>query len=629
MGKRRSLWWVLASLLVAIALLLSLISPVLAAEQPIRLYLGSEELQADVPPQIIEGRTLVPIRVIADNLGFEVEWIATTKTVRLTGPHTVQLRLGSSQALVDGRTVTMDVPAQSVQGRTMVPLRFVAQAVGYGVAWDENERAVRLTAPRVQLGQMYLDTKVAEQVEFTVDRSEQDMTVVSGRVDPSLGWTTIGLKADLGDGYGFTFRKVPIADGAFSVSAAVPGGKPVMLYLYSDDANHPFSSFTVLHPESIRPQVLAEHGVEIVDLWTTYPTDRLSATPTPEGLLRLGATLGMDATEVTLSGVSEFTTLSLEDGQFETILPLKGPARRRICIWVEGKNRGCAIAEQTAENDLEPMIRWTGYLRFEEPLASGMTVVDSMRVAGQVKDMPHPVVQLSVRKLGAEEELISSQSLAIKDGRFDGRIWFPFGAGEYEVTVWWPLKTDPATGVTTLGGAARWSVTSTVTEELRWRIPTQGVESDAPEIIALAEEITRGRSTPEEKARAIHDWVAQNVAYDVEKFMNSTFRPDDGAVKTLATRKGVCQDYAYLTAALLRAVGIKARIASGEANGYGGWGGHAWTEAWVGDRWLTIDTTWDAGYIDGIRFHWAFKTKYYDPDPQVFAQDHRLEEYRD
>ena len=623
MGDRRSVPVVLLSLFVIVSLLFSSVPSVAAADPPIRLYVDGQELQADVPPQIIDGRTLVPVRVVADHLGFTVEWIAETQTVRLTGPRTVELRLGSSQARVDGRKVTLDVPARSVEGRTLVPLRFIAEALGYDVAWDGQARAVRLTAPRVQVGDMWVDPEIADRVKITVDRDEQDMTVVRGTVDPRLGWQTVALVVHTGDEY--SRRRAPVVDGAFAVSAAVPGGESVPVFLSSHGGDGPFATFTVLHPGEVHPRVLSEHGVEVIDIWTEEPADRLSASVTPEGMLRLEGTLAGPVSWVRLRGLSGRNMgVNLEDGRFETVLPLKGPARYRLCVHADPNTlRGCVIAEQTQEVNLEPITLWSDQVQLEEPLASGLTVGDSMRVAGQAQDLPDPMVMFNVTKLGGSEKLVSRQTLPVRDGRFEGRVWFPFGAGEYEVSVWRPV------GGSTWSMVGAWNVTSTVAEELRWLIPTRGVESDAPEILALAEEITRGLSTPMEKARAMHDWVAQNVAYDVEKYLNGTFEPDDGALKTLATRKGVCQDYAYLTAALLRAAGIKARIASGEANGYGGWGGHAWTEAWVDDRWLIMDTTWDAGYVEDDQFYWKFDTKYFDPDPEVFTQDHRLERHQD
>jgi len=613
---------ILASLFLVVALLVASVPAVGAADQPIRLYVDGQELTTDVPPMIIDGRTMVPVRVVADHLGFSVEWWEATRTVYLRGRRTVQLRLGSPDAYVDGRAVKLDVPAQAVQGRTLVPLRFIAEALGYDVAWDGQARAVRLTAPRVLIENLNIRRDFEGLVQITADRNEQDMTVIRGTVDPQLGWKTVALRVRA---FGQdSQRRVPVTGGSFAVTAAVQGGEKVPVWLYADDDGSPFASFVVINPEGIRPRLLSEHGVEVIDVWTTELADRLSAAITPEGMLRLEGALAEPPEKVWLTGTSQSTIqLTLDGGRFETVVPLKGPERYRICIQPGNRIAGCVIAEQTRESTLEPISLWGGQLRFEEPLASGMTVGESMRVAGQAKGLGYPMLLFEVKKKGTEEKLVWLGGVPVRDGRFDGRIWFPFGPGEYEVSVWAPR--DRSYRIET----GRWSVTSTVEEELRWRVPSRGVESDAPEIIALAEEITRGLTTPVEKARAIHDWVARNVAYDVEKARTRAFAWGDGALKTLDTRTGVCQDYAYLTAALLRAVGIKARVAIGMGKSGFFWIDHAWTEAWVGDRWLVMDTTWDAGYLDGDQFHWRFSTQYFDPDPETFTLDHSLQSYEE
>ena len=77
----------------------------------------------------------------------------------------------------------------------------------------------------------------------------------------------------------------------------------------------------------------------------------------------------------------------------------------------------------------------------------------------------------------------------------------------------------------------------------------------------LANQLTSGKANDREKAKGyIYDYVAQNVTYDVQKYKNDEFRWDDSALKTLELQSGVCQDYAFLAIALLRASDIEARF---------------------------------------------------------------------
>ena len=106
------------------------------------------------------------------------------------------------------------------------------------------------------------------------------------------------------------------------------------------------------------------------------------------------------------------------------------------------------------------------------------------------------------------------------------------------------------------------------------------------------------KTNDREKARAIYDYVAQNVTYDVQKYKNDEFRWDDSALKTLELKSGVCQDYAFLAIALLRASDIEARFVEGRAGGGVFPGRHAWVEAKVDGSWLTMDPTWASGYLE-------------------------------
>jgi len=114
--------------------------------QPISVYLDGVLLSMDVPPQLVDGRTLVPLRAIFEALGAEVDWNPETQTVIGTRENTVViLTIGSTTPTVNGQIVPIDVPAQLVDGRTLVPLRFVAESFGVEVNWDGSTRTVTIT----------------------------------------------------------------------------------------------------------------------------------------------------------------------------------------------------------------------------------------------------------------------------------------------------------------------------------------------------------------------------------------------------------------------------------------------------------------------------------------------------
>lgn len=102
-----------------------------------RMTVRGRGLDFDVPPVIFAGRTLIPVRAVTRGLGATVDWDAETQTVTITRDGIkIILNLGSSQVTVNGETVTLDVPAELINNRTFVPIRFISETLGETVEWD-------------------------------------------------------------------------------------------------------------------------------------------------------------------------------------------------------------------------------------------------------------------------------------------------------------------------------------------------------------------------------------------------------------------------------------------------------------------------------------------------------------
>lgn len=92
-----------------------------------------------------DGRTMLPVRHVSEALGATVDWNADTETVTIAGNETqVTLVSGQRQARVNNITIDLDTAAEIVQGRTFVPLRFVSEALGVEVDWVEETQQIRL-----------------------------------------------------------------------------------------------------------------------------------------------------------------------------------------------------------------------------------------------------------------------------------------------------------------------------------------------------------------------------------------------------------------------------------------------------------------------------------------------------
>ena len=100
----------------------------------------------DQAPVIIEGRTLLPLRMVFELLGATIDWNGDTQTVTATKDGvTVTITIGSNQLFVNDEAKTLDVPAQILNSRTMVPVRAASEAFGCGVGWDATTSTVTIT----------------------------------------------------------------------------------------------------------------------------------------------------------------------------------------------------------------------------------------------------------------------------------------------------------------------------------------------------------------------------------------------------------------------------------------------------------------------------------------------------
>lgn len=110
---------------------------------PIEVVINEKKVVFDVTPRILNGRTLIPVRSVFESLGAEVSWEESTETVSiLKGSKVIKFKVGSNRGYIDGEQVEIDIPASIINGRTMVPVRFIAEELGFEVAWDGEKRVV-------------------------------------------------------------------------------------------------------------------------------------------------------------------------------------------------------------------------------------------------------------------------------------------------------------------------------------------------------------------------------------------------------------------------------------------------------------------------------------------------------
>ncbi len=124
----------------------------------VNLILDGEKFVVEeglMPPIIFENRTLVPVREVFEKLGGTVEWSSEERKVSVTlGTKQIQLWINQTTAMVNGKEVTLDVPAKLINAKTMVPVRFISENGDLNVEWDGTTTTVTVTNPESPIDEL-------------------------------------------------------------------------------------------------------------------------------------------------------------------------------------------------------------------------------------------------------------------------------------------------------------------------------------------------------------------------------------------------------------------------------------------------------------------------------------------
>ncbi|MCM3324872.1 transglutaminase domain-containing protein [Cytobacillus kochii] len=357
-----------------------------------------------------------------------------------------------------------------------------------------------------------------------------------------------------------------------------------------------------------------------------------------------GVAEGLDEEDTVMLRVSKGTdnwnhVLAVnQEHQFDYEVPLfYGEGLHKVEVMVPDGDREnyyqtatTLMVNNTSQQTMEPIEYSSLYnergVTLETPAYSGDESSGDYTISGMIQpeaELASETTHLYVSSKKGEDTALDV--IPVQDFRFDDSFYLRFGPGTYDITVSVPEITKENSDTFRFYSVAKFQVDNTG-EDRRDLLPSRGVQSDHPKINSLAEELLQGVEGDREKAKAIYDYVAEHIAYDVEKYNTDDFHWDDSALKALETKKGVCQDYAYLAIALLRASDMEARFVEGNAgSGFtrGALGGrHAWVEVKVDGEWLTMDPTWGSGYVENDTFVAAYNEDYFDPEQASFEETH-------
>lgn len=121
---------------------------------PITLIINGKTIESKMSPIIIDSRTLVPARAVFEELGATVSWVEETQKIFISlEENLILLTVNSNEANINGEIKVVEVPPKIVNDSTMIPLRFVAEALNFDISWNGNERIASISSKQEQTTQ--------------------------------------------------------------------------------------------------------------------------------------------------------------------------------------------------------------------------------------------------------------------------------------------------------------------------------------------------------------------------------------------------------------------------------------------------------------------------------------------
>lgn len=180
------------------------------AADEINITVDGENVISDTPTQIMDGRTLVPLRVIFEALGAEVNWNSEEKSLNAVKDDTeIYMKIGEKTYTVNDEVKVLDVSPAIIEGRTMVPVRAISESFGCDVKWDSESRSVIITTSVKTVTATAEETEKTEKTTETTTEAVKEEITETESISPLSFDGTYKVGKDLSDGE-YEFR---VADG--------------------------------------------------------------------------------------------------------------------------------------------------------------------------------------------------------------------------------------------------------------------------------------------------------------------------------------------------------------------------------------------------------------------------------
>ena len=298
-------------LLLCMTLLTCLPMTVSAAEMNISVVVDGTQLEFDVPPAVVNQRTMVPMRYIFEFLGAEVEWIPEENGIRaVTETLDLYMQLGNPEMTINGEVYTLDAPPYAVDGRTLVPLRAVAEAFSAQVSWVQETTTVVIETPDGKYSEaldrtleetvdpFHLRTTMSDVEYFDLTLKNNRLKVVCFTTDPKMQQFAIRINQ------GELLKPTDVKVGQETAATVnlndltIPDNAVIEIYTKDDDETSYWSYvYRCLYIEKVNgvyqfaESRMWEHNLAILIEWIDPQTYLAGEGEIPEAVAELSATI--------------------------------------------------------------------------------------------------------------------------------------------------------------------------------------------------------------------------------------------------------------------------------------------------------------------------------------------------
>jgi transglutaminase-like putative cysteine protease len=492
---------------------------------------------------------MVPMRGIFEHLGAQVYWYPETReVVGYKDNNYIKLQINSETYYKNGNSDTLDSPPIIVDGRTMVPIRFIAESLDMNVDWSKETRTVTITYPDETDSYENFDGVFYRKIDLTDyglafmipsfwSKSEQydyvwEFQGYDTNIDIAVEAKAVDKDASLDD---------------FSTES-----KQALLDLYTS-TGLAFTGSDSINVNNLDMEVayltLYGDGYELYQVIFYF----------------MGDDQGYTATFTYDSKTNESDTL-------KTI--------KNIIGTVSLKNLSVSFSE---EHYIEYDKFFEMGVHLASPIYSNMETENSFVFNGYVNEY-EAIPYFTVKVSKGENSLMSK--VPVYAYEFETPIYTPFGLGKHDIVI-----ATPPNGDNIIDYIMQFSVINTSIDSIRYLVPSTYVNPSAPEIEGLADEIALEAFTDEEKVLGMMKWISSEIIYSPG---NNGAEPQD-ALELLESKKGDCDEISFLFASVLRNLEIPVKIMAGKLPDGDG---HAWTEVQINGSWIIVDPTWGSGYIN-------------------------------